>query len=127
MKLSFLKLYSTKYLKLFFISLLIFIPSNVLAQELTNITAVDAKTDGDDGFTQLGGARGVAIFSVDEFLIKNEILNISCTTLDSTTNEIPEWIKIDAGRWAEGAISEDNFVSGIKYLVSNGIIKIVCD
>ena len=38
--------------------------------------------------------------------------------------EIPDWIKNNAGWWADGVITENDFVSGIKYLVEQGIIKI---
>ena len=37
---------------------------------------------------------------------------------------IPSWIKNNAGWWSKGAISDDEFVRGIQYLISVGIIKI---
>jgi len=37
---------------------------------------------------------------------------------------IPPWVKNNAGWWADGQISEDDFVNGIKYLVKKGIIKV---
>jgi len=36
---------------------------------------------------------------------------------------LPDWIKNNAGWWAEGKISEDEFVKGIEYLVKQGIIN----
>lgn len=41
-----------------------------------------------------------------------------------TDEKIPGWIKNNAKWWAEGLISEDDFVKGIEYLVKIGIIKI---
>jgi plastocyanin len=41
---------------------------------------------------------------------------------ESTT--VPEWIKNNAGWWADGAIDDDAFVQGIQYLISNGILNI---
>jgi len=37
---------------------------------------------------------------------------------------VPDWIRNNAGWWADGLISDDDFVSGIKYLVEQGIIRI---
>ncbi len=37
---------------------------------------------------------------------------------------VPDWIKNNAGWWADGLISSDDFVSGIKYLVEHGIIRV---
>ena len=36
--------------------------------------------------------------------------------------QIPDWIKNVAGWWASGVISENEFLSGIEYLVNNNII-----
>ena len=40
------------------------------------------------------------------------------------TTTIPKWIKNNAGFWANGQISDQDFVSGIQYLITNGILKI---
>jgi len=40
------------------------------------------------------------------------------------SESIPVWIKNNAKWWAEGIISEDDFVSGIEYLVNQGIISV---
>ena len=37
---------------------------------------------------------------------------------------IPGWIKNNAGWWADGQIDDDSFVSGLQWLISNGIMKI---
>ena len=37
---------------------------------------------------------------------------------------IPTWIKNNAKWWSEGTISDQDFVSGIQYLITNSIIKI---
>ena len=36
---------------------------------------------------------------------------------------IPAWIKNNAKWWADGKISDNNFVSGIQYLIQQGIMK----
>ncbi len=38
--------------------------------------------------------------------------------------KIPSWIKSNAGWWAKGQISDDEFVKGIQYLISQSIMKI---
>jgi len=43
---------------------------------------------------------------------------------ESTSQEIPDWIKNNAGWWADGAITDGEFVSGIQFLISNGIMTI---
>ena len=37
---------------------------------------------------------------------------------------IPQWIKNNAGWWAEGQINDSSFVQGIQYLIQNEIMKI---
>ena len=41
-----------------------------------------------------------------------------------SSHNIPGWVKGVAGWWAQGKISDDDFVSAIKFLVNQGIIKI---
>ena len=38
--------------------------------------------------------------------------------------QIPNWIKDVAGWWADDAISQDEFLSGIEYLINNNIIQL---
>jgi hypothetical protein len=42
----------------------------------------------------------------------------------STENQIPSWIKNNAGWWADGQINDTAFVQGIQYLITNGIMDI---
>ena len=39
-------------------------------------------------------------------------------------SEIPAWIKNNAGWWADGQIDDSSFVSGLQWLISNGIMTI---
>lgn len=71
---------------------------------------------GDDQFVQ-----GI------QYLIQQGIMKIPAQSSSSTasgTQQIPAWIKNNAGWWASGQISDDQFVQGIQYLITNGIIKI---
>lgn len=59
-----------------------------------------------------------------EFLIKNDIIQISPSTPVPGQSEIPSWVKDNAGWWAEGRISDDDFIYGVSYLVNHGVIEI---
>jgi len=60
-----------------------------------------------------------------QFLIKEKIMNVESKSLKSTeAKEIPSWIKNNAGWWADGSIDEGSFISGIEFLVKEGIIKV---
>ncbi len=48
----------------------------------------------------------------------------SVTSFASAQEEIPDWIKSNAGWWADGAISDGEFVSGIQHLIKEGIVTI---
>jgi len=37
---------------------------------------------------------------------------------------IPDWVKNNAAWWAEGLISETDFLKGLEYLIKIGIIQI---
>ena len=43
----------------------------------------------------------------------------------STQNEIPTWVKNNAGWWADGTISDGEFVNGIEFLIKDEIISVV--
>jgi len=59
-------------------------------------------------------------------LIKENVLNIPPTTQGSSSgsNEIPTWIKNNAGWWADGSIDDDSFVQGIQFLIKEGIMSV---
>jgi hypothetical protein len=74
------------------------------------------------------GAIGDSDFvSGIQFLIKEGIMTIPETTQGTTNDdsqEIPSWIKNNADWWAQGLISDDDFVKGIQFLIEQGIISI---
>lgn len=39
-------------------------------------------------------------------------------------NKIPGWIKSNAGWWADGTISDDEFLKGVEFLIGTGIISV---
>ena len=40
------------------------------------------------------------------------------------SNEIPSWIKNNAGWWADGTIDDDSFIQGIQFLIKEGIMNV---
>ncbi len=49
---------------------------------------------------------------------------IKIVSSTGTDMKIPEWVKSNAGWWAEGQISDDSFVQAIQYLIKNKVIVI---
>jgi hypothetical protein len=51
---------------------------------------------------------------------------INSFQFDSSVNEpkIPDWIKTNAGWWADGSIDDSSFVQGIQFLIKEDILKI---
>ena len=56
-----------------------------------------------------------------------EIFTSFTVVIDSSQDNklsIPDWIKNNAGWWADGQIDDSSFVSGLQWLISNGIMKV---
>ena len=59
------------------------------------------------------------IISTSDFQIKSKsLLNPEKTSI------IPDWIKNNAGWWADGSIDDDSFIQGIQFLIKDDILKI---
>ena len=43
---------------------------------------------------------------------------------DTSSSNIPDWVKNNAGWWANGEIPDSAFVNGIQYLIKEGIMII---
>jgi len=62
-----------------------------------------------------------------QWLISNKIINIPSsvqTSEPSQSQEIPDWIKNNAGWWATDQIDDATYVSSLQWLISNKIINI---
>ena len=62
-----------------------------------------------------------------QYLINQNIIKVPPTSqggTDTALNEIPEWIKNNAGWWAQGKIKTSDFLMGIQFLIEQGIIRI---
>ncbi|MFB5635831.1 MAG: peptidase [Nitrosopumilus sp.] len=49
---------------------------------------------------------------------------IIVSTVSTAYAEVPSWVKNNAGWWADGTISESEFLTGISFLIKDGIIKV---
>lgn len=61
--------------------------------------------------------------------MKTAIIAIAAILLIASTAsyayaEVPGWVKSNAGWWADGAISESEFLSGVEFLIKDGIISV---
>ncbi|MFB5606926.1 MAG: peptidase [Candidatus Nitrosomaritimum yanchengensis] len=52
------------------------------------------------------------------------ILMVGSITPFASAEQIPSWVKTNAGWWADGTITESDFVQGIQFLVKEGIIVV---
>ena len=62
-----------------------------------------------------------------QYLIQKGIMQIPTqtnTNPSSGTQQIPSWVKTTAGWWSSGQVGDQDFVKGIQWLVSNGIIAV---
>lgn len=62
-----------------------------------------------------------------QYMIQHGIIQIPTQSAGSTTSTappIPAWIKTNAGWWAAGQITDGDFIKGIQWLISNGIIVV---
>ena len=51
------------------------------------------------------------------------VLLLTSMVASVDANNVPDWVKNNAGWWAEGQIDDNAFVKGIEYLVKVGIIQ----
>jgi len=63
---------------------------------------------------------------VEEWFKKmaDSIQDIQVTAELPVETTIPDWIKNNAGWWADGSIDDNSFLSGISYLIQNNIIVV---
>lgn len=78
-----------------------------------------------------GGEKPFSINLDDISLKQNNAVKSSCVpnpeplqTKQKLDVNVPSWVKIRAEWWADGIVSDDDFISGMKLMVDKGIIKI---
>ena len=74
-----------------------------------------------------GGAVTVKIFALSETVLRPASHSADFFVLGATDPQptaIPDWVRTNAGWWAEGLISDADFVTGMLYLAQEGILVI---
>ena len=64
------------------------------------------------------------IVSTTETQVDPPSLEISAGPADVSAQKIPDWVKNNAGWWAEGSIDDSSFVQGIQFMIKEGLMKI---
>jgi hypothetical protein len=92
-------------------------PGDVLYAKYIDFTLPDGNT------SEIVSAAVVKISgqNMDDLL---NTLDPSLRPMTSVQNEIPAWVKSNAGWWADGTISDGEFVNGIKHLVKSGLVSV---
>jgi len=92
-------------------------PGDVLYAKYVDFTLPDGNT------SEIVSAAVVKISgqNMDDLL---NTLDPAVRPMTSVQNEIPAWIKSNAGWWADGTISDGEFLSGIEFLIKDGIITV---
>ena len=67
-----------------------------------------------------------AIEVISSGIVQEQSEPVVKTFEEDVTNDqvIPVWVKTNAKWWSDGTLDNDNFISGIEYLVNEGIIKV---
>jgi hypothetical protein len=68
--------------------------------------------------------KGSTMEPVVEEWFKKMADSTQTTQVTEEVADIPFWIRNNAGWWAEGQLSDSDFVSGLQWLIANGIIEI---
>ncbi len=83
----------------------------------------------------VGQIDDLAFLTGIEFLVKEKIIIIEMpdksdddlryesAISSEPLHQVPEWVKNNAKWWADGAINDETFISSLKFLIEEGIIK----
>jgi len=84
----------------------------------------------DTEYVEITNGQDSRTLLIPFFVGETQIEIIGTETLDTSIDEIilepeiPPWIKSNAGWWAQDLISDSDFVLGIQYLITEGIMTI---
>jgi len=70
------------------------------------------------------GTYEIEVRDATQFAQTTLSLGLPQTTEPAPEAKIPEWVKNNAGWWADGLIADADFIEGIQYLIQNDIMKI---
>ena len=52
------------------------------------------------------------------------VLSVPLIQTAQAESLVPEWIKANAGWWADGTLDDETFLNGVKFLLENGVIDV---
>ena len=52
------------------------------------------------------------------------VMSVPLTQNAQAQSLVPDWIKANAGWWADGTLDDDTFLNGITFLIENGVIDV---
>ncbi|MDH3394838.1 MAG: peptidase [Nitrosopumilus sp.] len=90
-------------------------PGDVLYAKYVDFTLPDGST------SEIVSAAVVKISGQNMDVLLNT-LDPGLRHMTSDQNEIPAWVKNNAGWWADGTLPDGEFLSGIEFLIKDGII-----
>lgn len=71
-----------------------------------------------------GGSSTTSPLSNTTSVTPSNMMSATSSTNTTQSVVIPAWIKNNAGWWASGQIGDNQFVQGLQYMITNGMIKI---
>jgi len=71
-----------------------------------------------------GGSSTTSPPSNTTSVTPSDMMSPTSSTNTTQSAVIPAWIKNNAGWWASGQIGDNQFVQGLQYMITNGMIKI---
>jgi hypothetical protein len=80
------------------------------------------ETDGK--YTIEFGVEGILFQPIPQEMVSFEIVVGDVEEHVEETSAIPEWIKSNAGWWADGTITDSDFITGIQYLIQQDILSV---
>ena len=88
-----------------------------MTQTNSSYITLGLRADSDSDFSS-------QVTTFDSMLGTLQLTNGSSSMATSSSIVIPSWVKHNAGYWATGQVGDSDFVSGVQYLVQQGIMKI---
>ncbi len=98
------------------------IPVNTDTTFSHNITLNEKFSDGKYIVKAQYGNSKVTVEKISFVVSSNDEISIESESL--TDAKIPDWIKSNAGWWANGQIDDNSFVQGIQFMIKEGLMKI---
>ncbi|MFQ5476643.1 MAG: sialidase family protein [Nitrosopumilus sp.] len=79
------------------------------------------------GWWASGDVSETDFLNAVEFLVSNGMIHVTSSTTSTTSTgsePVPSWVKNNAGWWADGTLSDKEFLTAIEHLVETGIITV---